>query len=557
MRGVETNCPACAGPVRFRLSTALVTVCEFCRTVVARTDRKIEDLGKVAAIVETASPLQIGLKGKYDGKRFVVMGRAQYRHAAGGLWDEWYVAFPNGRWGWLSEAQGRFHLTFEREVPEGVALPQADALVAGERVALGDEEFVVGEVGEAEAAGAEGEMPFVLHPGAAHAYADLHGTGRQFVTLDYEGTRPVVYAGGEVTLDDLGIPKDARAPEKDPARVGGLQINCPQCGGPLALRAPDASLRVVCPHCQAMLDADHGKLQYLQTLELGKAHVVLPIGSTGTLRDVQWTVIGFVRRTVTYSGKDYPWSEYLLYEPRAGFRWLIHSEGHWSFGEPASPGDVKVEARDAYVEGRRFRLFQQSPATVRYVLGEFYWKVELGETVFARDFVAPPQMLTVEDSTVLTRKKKRKKKGDASAPPPLPGAGTGPEDGGEGGAGTPTMTAEVNYTLSTYVPVEEIEAAFGVKDLRRGFGVAPNQPGPVDRRMYLWWAGFVAAIVLGYLGGPLVGQGTDLWTAFCAGLLVSLVPIGSFLHGRSFEVSRWSESDYSPYATSDDGDGDD
>src|SRR5262245_57394322 len=68
VKGVQASCPACGGPVRFKVSSALVTVCEFCRTVVARTDRAIEDLGKVAAIVETDSPLQLGLKGTFRGK---------------------------------------------------------------------------------------------------------------------------------------------------------------------------------------------------------------------------------------------------------------------------------------------------------------------------------------------------------------------------------------------------------------------------------------------------------------------------------------------------------
>ena len=45
-------CPACAAPVEFQLSTSLVTVCDFCRSIVARADKKVADHGKVADLVE-------------------------------------------------------------------------------------------------------------------------------------------------------------------------------------------------------------------------------------------------------------------------------------------------------------------------------------------------------------------------------------------------------------------------------------------------------------------------------------------------------------------------
>ena len=69
------NCPACAAPIEFQLSTALVTVCEFCRSVVARADTRLEDHGKVADLVETDSPIKRGTTGKFEKKRFEVVGR--------------------------------------------------------------------------------------------------------------------------------------------------------------------------------------------------------------------------------------------------------------------------------------------------------------------------------------------------------------------------------------------------------------------------------------------------------------------------------------------------
>src|SRR5436309_619137 len=103
--------------VDFKVSTALVTVCPYCNSVVGRSDKGLEDLGKVADLVESGSPLDVWLKGRFQGVPFDLTGRVQYAHPAGGVWDEWYAHFADGRWGWLAEAQGRFYLTFESPAP--------------------------------------------------------------------------------------------------------------------------------------------------------------------------------------------------------------------------------------------------------------------------------------------------------------------------------------------------------------------------------------------------------------------------------------------------------
>ena len=104
MKRVEAPCPSCGANVEFKVSSSLVTICEFCQSVVARGDTKLEDFGKVARIVPLASPLGLNLTGLYRNKSFEVVGHVQYEHAAGGVWNEWYAAFPGDRWGWLAES---------------------------------------------------------------------------------------------------------------------------------------------------------------------------------------------------------------------------------------------------------------------------------------------------------------------------------------------------------------------------------------------------------------------------------------------------------------------
>ncbi len=471
---VQVNCPGCGAGVEFKFGSGTVKVCAYCRSVVARGDRKIEDLGKVAALIDTDSPLEVGMQGKYRGSRFHVTGRAQLGHAAGGVWDEWYVAFPNEQWGWLAEAQGRFYLTFaEQGTPAPVpGFPQLDV---GERVAVRRGfEMVVAEKGTAKRLSAEGEIPYLLQPGEQVNYADLSGPGGSFATLDYSEEKPQVYFGTEVALDDLGIPKTAK--KRTPGReVAGKQLSCPNCGGALELRAPDKTERVTCPSCASLLDVNQGELRFLMTLQPTNEPLI-PLGSVGTLPEGPLTVVGLLERCVTYDGVNYYWEEYLLYEPRLGFRWLVRSENHWSYVKPVPPGDVDGRGKRRTYQGKSFKMFQKGDAAVSCVLGEFYWKVSVGEVVQATDYICPPEMLSREVST-LQLQASYGEDGIASVLPA-------------------EASEEINWSHGTYLTPLQVQQAFGLKRMPSPRGVAPNQPFLYKKIYFTWaWLSLIAGVL--------------------------------------------------------------
>ena len=523
MKSRVVTCPACAGPVEFQVSSSLVTVCEFCQSVVARGDKTVEEHGKVADLVQTDSPLKRGLVGRFGRKRFELIGRVQYKHPAGGTWDEWYLAFPSGRCGWLAEAQGKYYLTFQKKLASGIELPEFDDLEVGQKFKLrGSKELTVAEKGVAEAIAAEGEIPWAFRPGVRTRFVDLHGADKTFATFDYAEDVPQVYVGKEVTIDELEISGDAWEGAPPPATATALQVNCPQCGGTLTLHVPDETNRVACQHCASLLDCNQGQLEYLTTLKSRHIQPVIPLGSVGTLRGTEYTVIGFMERYALYEGRTYPWTEYLLYNATLGFRWLVRNQRHWSLAESVSPSDANDGASHAhYYQGangenshrRSFSIYDRGKAYVRHVLGEFYWRVELGDEVRTADFIDPPQMLSFEWS----------KTADSE---------------------------EVNVSLASYVGIEEIEEAFGLTDILRPFGVGPIQPRPNKSATLKLWPAFLMVLVLINVGvGILTKPQVDQWLFVFALGFVSLIPMGILLYNHNFEVQRWSESDYSPYAT--------
>jgi len=460
---VRVQCPACGGAVVFEVGSSMVAVCPYCRSAVARGDRSIENLGIVADLVETGAALRVGLEGKFEGRKFQLTGRTQLQHEAGGVWDEWYASFGNDKWGWLSEAQGRYYLLFAQN--ESDELPEYDTLSPGDGVYLLEDStrFVVAETGTATSRGAEGEIPYRLVPGSTYLFADLSGPDGEFATLDYSEVPPNLYVGREITLDDLGIPDNIKREIYELRQVKAKQINCPNCGGPLDLKAPDKTERVGCPFCGSMLDATQGNLTLLTALEKPPFKLMIPLGAKGTFGKDERTVIGAVERSVTVEGTDYFWQEYLLYDDRDGFEWLVRADNHWNRVKGVPIGKIDEGVSNATYKGQNFRLFQSGTATVCGVIGECYWKVSVGERAYTRDFIHPPMMLSSESSS----------------------------------AGS---TREMNWSVGTYLTPAEVEQAFALeKPLPSPKGVAPNQVFPF-KKIYLYGLLYFALLcVLGFL----------------------------------------------------------
>jgi len=524
MKGVRKkrvgNCPACGAEVEFGLSASLVTICEFCHSVVARGDRQLEEHGKVADLVQTDSPVSVGMTGEYEQRRFEVVGRVQYDHPAGGVWDEYYLKLGGDRVLWLAAAQGRSFVPRHRKPSESAAWPAVEGLNPGVGLEIaGVGRRVVAESGVARARSAEGEIPWGFRPGVEHRFVDLQGPQGEFATLGQAGpdSELTLYLGRQVQLEELGLRGMGAGEEatRQPVRAtGALQVNCPQCAGPLRLFAPDAALRVTCPNCDSLLECDKGNLRYLSTIPPLGHGPRIPLGTEGTLRETRYTVIGYLVRFVTVEYREYPWEEYLLLTASGGFRWLLCNQKHWSLAETITAGLAPGDAEVRY-QGRKFRLFDRGVAQVRTVLGEFYWKVTTDEQVRMTDYIAPPQMLSFEQSAT-----------------------------GE--------TQELVITRLDHAPVEEVEEGFGLTGLPRPWGVGPIQPAPVAPPGFWWmFAVTLALIWLTWSVGAMAGGGAARPSAFytwAATLGLSAWPLWQFVRSSEFETQRWQDSPFSPQA---------
>jgi ribosomal protein S27E len=469
----SANCPACGAPVVFKSSASFHGVCEFCRSTLVRHGGNLENLGRMADLIEDASPIRLGTEGRFRGVHFAVVGRIQLQYAAG-VWNEWHLLFDDQRGGWLSDAAGEYTISF-LTVP-GTPLPDYASLMPNDELTLAGRDFVVTNLEEAMCVAGEGELPFAFGAGYPAQLADLRTTGEAeaaFASIDYSETPPLFFVGESLPFASFGFAnlRGEAAPAKPAGLVRALQ--CPACGGAIAIH-DRAVQSVACPSCLSVLEPTDESLRILQKAAAAtRIEPHIPLGSSGRFGGRDWTVIGFQQRAIAAGGIDYPWQEYLLHHAEEGFRWLVEADGHWNWVSPlATPPRYQVGMPLAIHNGEDYQRFSAGTAETRYVIGEFTWKVEVGETWETIDFVAPPKMLSRE-----------------------------------------TNRNETTWSLGEYLPADEVTAAFKLKPaLRAPAGIGMNQPNPRDeghRRICRgFWKFALLAVVAQLLWAFLLGGRT-------------------------------------------------
>ncbi len=195
------NCPNCGAPIRFRWSSAVQTVCEFCHSILVRRDVNLEKVGMVADLPQDSSPIQIATEGVFHNRPFVVIGRILYEYELGG-WNEWHVVFSDGVSGWLSDAQLQYAVSFH--VPMQ-GLPPDTGLERGQEYRWNNVVYQVNTLTRAHYRGVEGELPFEYWDKTEVLFADLGTHGAGFATLDYSDPEPLLFLGEFADFDSLRL----------------------------------------------------------------------------------------------------------------------------------------------------------------------------------------------------------------------------------------------------------------------------------------------------------------------------------------------------------------
>lgn len=251
-------------------------------------------------------------------------------------------------------------------------------------------------------------------------------------------------------------------PSESDSAPAAEQFNCPNCGGSIEIKAAGYSVSIACQYCGSTLDVSNPDVSIIQRYEGEVRKLELPLGSRGELRGIEWEVIGYQRRS---ENGQYPWDEYLLFNPYEGYAFLDTDGRGWSMGRQLTAAPEKKSLVGFEVDGEFYEPFYaQARAQVDYVLGEFYWRVHVGEEALTASFVRPGSMLTWERSA-----------------------------------------KETVWTLSHLLEPKEITDAFGIEPPDGGGLPLPHQPSPHREKagqfLKLAAAVAVALLVITFLFG--------------------------------------------------------
>ena len=244
--------------------------------------------------------------------------------------------------------------------------------------------------------------------------------------------------------------------EQKPSAGSVRAFRCPQCGGTINVRALGITITAICGSCGSAIDVANPELRILQAANSHiKMDLDLPLGSRGTLFGCAWEIIGYMER----GNSSGSWSEYLLFNPWHGFRFLVEDSGHWSFVKMLRENIQPTDTRRQKVnfDGETYKIYASGSVKVTYVIGEFYWRVKVGDEADTSDYIAPPRMLSREASD-----------------------------------------QDVIWSVGIYVDPAVIYSAFKVAEAWPApKGIAPNQPCPAQKNLTrLWGASGAAAVVL-------------------------------------------------------------
>ena len=196
-----SNCPNCGAKVTFQWSSSVQTVCEYCKSILVRTDVDLKKVGQVADLPPDTSPIQLNTEGIFRNRSFVVIGRILYEYDQGG-WNEWHLMMNDGKSAWLSDAQEEYAIS---SLASGPDLPSETQLQVGQQCKWNGDLYSLSVVTKAHYRGVQGELPFQYWDKSDVTFADFRTPSRKFATLDYSDAHPVLYLGEFVEFEDLKL----------------------------------------------------------------------------------------------------------------------------------------------------------------------------------------------------------------------------------------------------------------------------------------------------------------------------------------------------------------
>ena len=400
-RAYKAACPGCGAAVEFRSLASTHAVCGFCQSTIVRDGDALKRIGKMSEVFDDYSPLQLFSQGKFNSVNFTVVGRLQYKTGSGS-WSEWLCALDDGSTASLSEDNGSFVWSVAASTQR--TLPKPEQWVIGNLTAINGRSYSVASIQEVALMSAQGELPKLPPMGTSFTVVELRSAQGEVISIDYSTEPPSLSSGTSVILENLqltGLRDLKNATGQGGKEVVGRHFNCPNCGNAVSIKL-ESSKSITCGSCNSLIDLSHGiGSELAHAIQDEPVKPLIPLGTVGTLQGKSWQIIGFQHRMGQEVGDDdesFGWSEYLLYNAKAGFQFLVDAEDGWSLVKPTTGAPEMKTSRLATYQGASYTQQYAYKAETNYVAGEFYWQVVRGQQTYNEDYANGKLVLSREQS---------------------------------------------------------------------------------------------------------------------------------------------------------------
>lgn len=150
-----------------------------------------------------------------------------------------------------------------------------------------------------------------------------------------------------------------------------------------------------CPGCHTYYSIDGERLEQEKSKKTTDNVPWISVGSKCRIEGAAYIVTAYVvKRDV---GNNYEWSEYTLYNPIYGYKYLSEYHGHWMMVALVDyVSGVDTYDTDKLYDGTFYKLYGKYKCKVVTAIGEFAGDVYSDSRIRYYEFIAPPRILIHE-----------------------------------------------------------------------------------------------------------------------------------------------------------------
>lgn len=385
------RCPVCNTDVKIRWKGTDLKQCS-CNVILTLTGAGNWAIAHNKLIQEQpATFVMIGTEGVSEKKKFTVTGRicAQEKES---LINYWSVAFEDESRAILAEGYGHYSILQKTTADFDINFLKFEKMKAGDAPVSSLRKFRLTRKSIYSKVNVEGENQWPGFTGfSTYDFFSNDGTCTQIVQFD-KGLafhfNCKFYLPSELKLTNTKTTSASK------------ELLCKNCNTVNAIHAFPYSYCVSCKSCGLRFAYDRMTETYRPTHKNDKGFASdIEIGSNATWDGVEFKVVGYARKEESNMDAA-QWNEYTLYNPTLGFAYLSEFEGHWVYvKEWPRPPLVTSQGRDYFIENdNEFEIFNDYRYNVIGAIGEHIYDLNETGDFSVKEFIHPPQILTVEKS---------------------------------------------------------------------------------------------------------------------------------------------------------------